>query len=86
MAEKQSDHRMELEKTAITGQLKESNRGQIFALVIGLTGLVGAFALSILGHDIVAGAFLTAPIFSLATAFIRGKHKQNKELKEKDIK
>ena len=45
MAENQSEHRIELEKHAITEELKQSKKGQTFGFILALIGLVMAFIL-----------------------------------------
>jgi uncharacterized membrane protein len=83
MAEKQSDHRMELEKTAIKEQLKQSGRGQKYGLFIGVFGILVAGFLAYTGHDWVAGIFGTSTIVGLVAVFVLGKKKQEKNLEEK---
>src|SRR6266702_2625802 len=39
MAEDQSAHRIQLEKTVVGSQQRQASRGQVFGLIIGLSGL-----------------------------------------------
>src|SRR3989338_766052 len=55
MAERQAAHRMELEKAVIISDIKKSERGQSFGLVVAVGGLVAAFVLGLYGHDLAAG-------------------------------
>ncbi len=83
MAEKQQDHRMSLETTAITEQLTQSKRGQIFGLLIGLTAILGGVACILLGHEW-SGAFLGGGgLTGLVSVFVIGKKKQAKSLEDK---
>ena len=83
MAEKQSDHRMELEKSTIRRQLNQSGIGQILAFLVSL-GCIGASSwLAIEGHDAVAGVIGGTTVVGLVSVFIYGKVAQQKDLKEK---
>jgi uncharacterized membrane protein len=85
MAEKQSDHRIDIEKHAIKEQFKQSGIGQKFGFIISILGLVLASLLAYFGHDIIAGIFGTTTILGLVTVFVIGKKRQKSELKEKDV-
>lgn len=83
MAEKQQDHRMSLETTAITEQLTQSKRGQTFGLFIGLTAIIGGVACILLGHEW-SGVFLGGGgLTGLVSVFVIGKNKQAKSLDDK---
>jgi uncharacterized membrane protein len=83
MAEKQSDHRMELEKKAISAQLSESSRGQIFGLIIGLTGLILSSYVIVNGYAISGSILGGATLVALVSVFVVGKQKMRAELQEK---
>lgn len=83
MAEKQQSHRMELEKHAVTGQIKQSGRGQVFGLVIGLFGLLITFGLAYIGAEVAAGIVGGTTIVGLVSVFVIGKVLQKKDLDEK---
>ncbi len=51
MAERQSEHRMELESTVVTGELKQSGKGQNYAFIIVILVLIASFYLIYTGHD-----------------------------------
>ncbi|MGL4598930.1 MAG: DUF2335 domain-containing protein [Bacteroidia bacterium] len=84
MAEKQSNHRMSLEDHAIREELKQSRRGQLFGLLLGVTGLGLATVLACLGHETTAGIFGTTTIVGLVAVFVIGKRTQQKDLSQKD--
>ena len=48
--------------------------GQIFGLVIGLSGIAGSVYLGINGHEVLAGTIATATIATLAVSFIKGRN------------
>ena len=79
MAENQSEHRIALEKLAISEQLSQSRRGQHYGFILGLVGLILASILAIMGHDTVAGIFGTTTIIGLVTVFVIGRKKQREE-------
>lgn len=84
MAEKQSNHRMQLEDHAIKEELKQSRLGQVFGFILGIVGLVLAAILAILDHEAIAGIFGTTTIVGLVTVFVLGKKAQKKDLEDKD--
>jgi len=83
MAEKQQDHRIETEKLVIKSQLTQSGRGQIFGLVIGLSGMALAAFLGYLDMAGPAAAVGAATVTGLAIAFIHGKAQERGSRKEK---
>jgi uncharacterized membrane protein len=80
MAEKQSDHRMQLENHAV----RESGRGQIFAFILALVGM-GITLISLKwGFEVVAGIFGSTTIVGLVSVFVLGKKAQQKDLSGKN--
>lgn len=83
MAENQANHRMELEKHVVKGQLFQSQLGQIFGFTLALVAMGLTAWLAISGHTAVAVALATTTVGAVATAFIVGKRVQQKDLAEK---
>lgn len=78
MAEKQQEHRLALEKTAITKQLSLSKQGQIFGLLIGLAAIIGGVVCILNGHEW-PGAFLGGGgLTGLVSVFVIGRKRQEK--------
>ena len=73
MAEKQQDHRMQLENKAIKHQLSESSRGQIFGFVLCLISLSIAGYLVYTDREISGSLLGGSTIVSLTTIFVLGK-------------
>ena len=48
--------------------------GQIFGLVIGLSGIAGSAYLGVNNHEVLAGTIATVTIATLAVAFIKGRN------------
>ena len=84
MAEKQQDHRFVLEKTAVTEQLKESSRGQIFGLIIGLVAILSGATCALFGSELAGSLIGGGGIAGLVSVFVLGRSKQAKSLKEKN--
>lgn len=63
MAEMQAEHRMELEKKAIGGQVDQSKRGQVFGFILALVCIAVAFCFAwFLDMKTFASAFLTVTL------------------------
>jgi len=84
MAEKQSDHRMSIEKTVVTSQMKQSERGQHYGLGISVTCLILATVMAFFGLTAVAIALLTSTIIGLTAVFVIGRKRQNPNKKEEE--
>jgi uncharacterized membrane protein len=85
MAERQSAHRIEIEKTVINSQQVQSQRGQYFGLVAVFVGVGASVYLAMNGHDVVAGVLGGTTVVSLAIAFITGRKAQQRDLQQKRI-
>jgi uncharacterized membrane protein len=83
MAENQSAHRIEIEKIVINSQTKESKRGQVFALTIGIVIIVGGVTCILLKHEWSGSIISTIDIVGLVSVFLAGKKSQQRDLKEK---
>ncbi|MFW6275566.1 MAG: DUF2335 domain-containing protein, partial [bacterium] len=78
--EKQSDHRMQLEKKVITSQTTQSLLGQIFGFVIAIVFLIAGIYLVVNGHEAAGITIFGLDIVGLVTVFVIGKRKQKKDL------
>lgn len=83
MAEKQSEHRIEIEKSVINSNVKKSEKGLLYGLIIGVSAITSATLISIFGKNL-ASYILSAVIgggglISLVSVFIYGKHETRKE-------
>ncbi|MBC6491721.1 DUF2335 domain-containing protein [Flavihumibacter stibioxidans] len=83
MAEKQQEHRIELEKFAVKEELSQSSRGQIFALIMGLSCLLVGGFLVYTQHDTAGSILFGTSLTTLVIAFIVGKVRQRNDLKDK---
>jgi len=78
MAEKQQDHRINIESKVITSQNKQSGLGQIFGLIIGLFGISCGTFLAYSGETTVGGIIAGGTVVSLVSVFVIGKARQKK--------
>ncbi|MCQ2167650.1 MAG: DUF2335 domain-containing protein [Bacteroidales bacterium] len=84
MAEKQSEHRMELEKKAIGGQVEQSRRGQTFGLIIVVLFMLVAFAFAyFFNMTSFAATFLSVTMVIIVVLFVSGKVLTIEDLKDK---
>ena len=83
MAEKQEEHRIELENAAIHSQLSQSKRGQIFGFIVFLIGLAAGVAFALKGMVALATTFLTVTMVSIITVFVLGKREIANDLEKK---
>lgn len=83
MAELQLEHRVSLEKKVVSGQLLQSNIGQILAFLIGLAALGASTFCIVSGFEISGSLLGIGGLTGLVTAFIKGKSYQDKSLESK---
>jgi uncharacterized membrane protein len=73
MAEKQQDHRMKIERTAIGRQTFQSFIGQVFGFLIGLTGIGSGTFLAYNGFTTVGAVIAGGTVVSLVSVFVIGR-------------
>jgi len=84
MAQTQTSHRIELERTVVFSREKQSNRGQIFAFILAILFVVlAAFALY-LGYPKIALTIVGFTITSIVSLFIAGKNSQKPPQQKKN--
>ncbi|HEY1716940.1 MAG TPA: DUF2335 domain-containing protein [Verrucomicrobiae bacterium] len=83
MAEAQTAHRIQIEKTVIFSQKNQAFRGQVFGLIVGLGGLSLATYAAMNGHDWFGGAIGSGTLVSLVYVFVQSREKQEEELGDK---
>ena len=79
MAEKQSDHRMDLERRVIYSNIKKSYFGMILATSIAMYGLYIAKEISMHGNPATAGIIATLDMGGLISVAIYNVRAQRKE-------
>lgn len=83
MAEKQLDHRMNLENKVVSSQMLQSNIGQFLAFFIGIAALTASTICIIKGHEWSGSLIGIGGLTGLVTAFIKGRSNQHKNLEER---
>jgi uncharacterized membrane protein len=83
MAEEQSAHRIGIEKTVVNSQQRQAFCGQLFGLIIGLSGLGLATYAAISGQPAFGGIIGSTTLVSLVSSFLFTRHIQNQELTKK---
>ena len=83
MAEKQSTHRQELERTVVASNAFVQKVGPFLGFIVAMTAVVGGIQLILRGRDGYGLAAIIAALASLAGVFIYGKSKQRKDLADK---
>lgn len=83
LAERQSAHRQELEKTVVNSNCKNERLGTQLGFVLAMSALLGGFYLVAHGMNAAGIAAIIASLAAPAGAFIYGKRNQRQERAEK---
>jgi uncharacterized membrane protein len=83
MAERQSAHRIDLEKRVITADIRRSNFGLAAGLIVALAFLVGSVVLVLSGYAVEGTIFATVDIAGLVATFVYGTERRRKEREDK---
>jgi uncharacterized membrane protein len=84
MAQNQSEHRQELEKSVIASDIKNSKLGLYFGFIIGMTGIIGGTTI-IIFESVWPGLSLSLmSLASLVGTFVYGSQGRKKEREEKN--
>ncbi len=81
--EKQSDHRMEMEKIVVKAQVGQSRTGQIMGYSVALLFLVAAVGLILLDHAVAGTVIGSIDLVALVSVFVFGKIDQGRDLRSK---
>jgi uncharacterized membrane protein len=79
MAEKQSQHRQEIEIKVITSDIKNARLGLHYGLIIGLASVVGGVVCIISGYEIGGTILGGSGLSSLVGVFVYGSRQKRKE-------
>jgi uncharacterized membrane protein len=82
--EKQSDHRISLEKRVVWSQTFQSVMGQIMGFIIAIVFLIAGFYLVINGHEAAGITIFGLDIVGLVAVFVVGKYQQKKSLNDNE--
>ena len=79
MAEGQTAHRLQIEKTVIRGDSWRSLLGLIFGFILSVTGLLGGIYIIDNGHDWAGGVLVGLDLVGLAGCFVYGSRSRRAE-------
>lgn len=83
MAEKQSAHRMALERKFMNSNIWQGFIGQIFGLIVGLSAIGAAVYCATIDQPVLGSILGATGITGLVTAFIKGRNSQLQEIEDK---
>ena len=84
LAENQSRHRQEIEKTVIEGDTKRADRGQILGFILALTLIFSGVFLIRDDHDWAGTTIIGTGAASLVGTFVYGSKQRSNERSEKE--
>jgi uncharacterized membrane protein len=79
MAEKQIDHRINLESAVVSGDVKRSDRGLVFAFILSGIVVLGSILLIYMDKPIEAFALVVLNLATLAGVFIYNSRRRERE-------
>ena len=71
--QRQARHRIEMERTVIPEQQRQSRRGQVYGLIVALSFLVSAFVLISMGYGLFGTIMGSIDLVALVTVFVVGR-------------
>lgn len=83
LAEKQSNHRRELEAARIHADIGMSKTGMWLGFVLALVFIVGAFVLIALGHTLEGFAAAAVPIAAIVGSYLFTRRDKQQQLEER---
>lgn len=84
MAEKNADHRRNLEQFVTRRNSRRADWGVVCGFVIAVSGLTAAVVTTLQGHDAVGGVIGGATLTELASTFVFGTVSRRRERQEKN--
>ena len=83
MAEKQQEHRQELERKVIFSNAGSQKEGLYLGFVVAMTAIIGGIVLVAKGKEATGLTAVITALAALVGVFIYGKHEQKKDMKNK---
>ena len=83
MAEKQQEHRQQLERRVIFANTRSQTYGLVAGFVIAMTAICGGIWLIAHGKDASGITAILGSLVALVGVFVYGRKKQHQDLKEK---
>jgi len=82
-AERQTLHRLEIERKTLKSNAVKSFAGLIFGFLIGIFGLGGGFYLTFKGYNVIGIIFTSSTLVTLVMTFIYGSQSKRNGLQRK---
>lgn len=79
MAERQSNHRLNLENKIIKHDIIKSYLGLFFGLIVCLAGFYTSYKIIVLGHPVTGALFGAAPLAGLVAVFVKATNLRQRE-------
>lgn len=86
MAEKQSEHRRNIENKVVDSQIRDSKRGMIFGFIISVVGIIGGLFLIAMDKGTAGLTLICGILIGLVTLFIYGNESEKDERIKKNKK
>lgn len=86
MAERQGEHRRNLENKAVTAAIIDGHIGLFCAFIVSIIGLICGYFLIISGYSIVGSVFSGMSFFSIVKAFLDTNNRTSSNKKNKKQK
>ena len=83
MAERNQAHRHALETAAVHHEIQISNRGQVCALIVALTGISAGAYIASLGQPVAGSGVVGGVIATIAVTYLKTHHDRRKEREKK---
>ncbi len=83
MAEREQVARIDRQGKLVSAETKQSGRGQVFGLIIGVLGIASGAVVALLGSEWVGGVISGATVVSLVTVFLTGRKRTSIEAHQK---
>ena len=84
MAEKQSEHRRELEKIVIRSEQGRASKGLWFGFLIGIISIIGGIVLIWFDKSVSGFIVILSTLVSLVALFVLGKKEKKDDLRKKE--
>ena len=83
--EAQAAHRQAMENRVVDSNIRQSERGQVIALLLAVTGIASALYAALGGHDVFAGVMVTVVLAGGFGVFVTGRAQQQRDLTQKRL-
>lgn len=84
MAERQAEHRQNLETMAVKGGTGRAYLGSVFGFIIGMTAVLGGLYLAVNGQELGGYAVMLGTVATLAGVFVYGRKSAQREITKKN--